>query len=192
MLVVTIAVGAVAVGLSLRQARELALRAPLAARPFAQALSARLAHGDLEQAVTLCRSLRPAWAAEAASRTLEAQLHGEDAAFALEEARGEARMAAERHLYAIRTLGRLSVPLALGCAIVELSLGFQSNGREAIGVGSVQAALDAALRVFATGFTSAVFCQASVAILQRQATARLDEMRMVANALTSQMTRTSR
>jgi hypothetical protein len=192
MLVLTILVGISAVALSLRQAYELSWRAPLDARPFAQALSTWLAKRELEQVFTLCRALHPAWAADAVIRALDAERLGEDAAFTLEEVMAHAGIVAERHLYAIRTLGRIAVPLALGCAIVELGLGFQSDPSATIGAAHVQSALDGALRVVATGFSTAAFCHASVTILQRQARARLDELRIVSAALTSHMSRTTR
>jgi hypothetical protein len=181
-----------AVGLSLLRARELSLRAPLAAGAFAAALSSWLREGDFARAEALCVQLHPAWGAELASRALGARAQGDDVAFALQESLARARMAAERHLFAIRTLGRIAVPMALGSAIVELGLGFSPGGAETIDAANVQSALDCALRVVATGFTTAVFCQLSVASLQRQARARLDELRIVADALTSQMPRTAR
>jgi biopolymer transport protein ExbB/TolQ len=192
LVLLTIAVGVFAVGLSLLRARELSLRAPLAARPFADVLSTWLREGEVARAEALCARLHPAWGAELASQALGARAQGDDVAFALQESLARARMAGERHLFAIRTLGRIAAPLALGSAIVELGLGFSPSGAETIDAASVQSALDCALRAVATGFTTAVFCQVSVASLQRQARARLDELRIVADALTSQMPRTAR
>jgi hypothetical protein len=187
-----IALGAAAVGLSLRQARELGLRAPIAARPFADLLTASLAQDDVGRVRALCERLRTSWAAELVRQCLDAEAQGENIVQAVEDATARAHMLAERHLYAIRTLGRIAVPLALGTAIVELGFGFAPSAGTTIAASGVQHALDCALRALATGFTTAVFCQVSVASLQRQAQARMAELHVVAHALTSQMRRTTR
>jgi hypothetical protein len=188
----TLAVAAAAVSLSALQARELSLRAPLPARPFADALTKLLLEQDFLRAQQLCDALRPAWGAELASRSVSAHTRGEDPAFVLEETSIEFRIVAERHLYAIRTLGRIAIPLALGIAIVELGLGFDSGAAASHAVGGVQSALQCAARAVAVGLTTAAFCQVSVASLQRQAQARLAEVRLVSAALTSQMRRKTR
>jgi hypothetical protein len=170
---------------------ELSLRAPSAARPFAQALSELAVRGELARALALSERLRPAWAAELASRVLNAP-NPREATAALEECQAEFRMAAERHLYAIRSFGRIALPLALGVAIVELSLTFERSAGAPIPTRLVHSAIECALRATVTGMTTAAFCQLSVTSLQRQAAARLLEVRIVSEALTSQMIRTTR
>ena len=188
-LVLPILVGVCAVGLALRQTVELSLRAPVAARPLAALFEAGT---GLSQSRTLAERLAPSWAARLLHAAVDAQQTGDDAAFAIAEATDSAGVLAERHLDAIRALGRIAIPLALGSAIIELGLGFASGEGGTIAVDAAQGALAAALRTMATGFTTTVFCQVSVASLRRQAQARMDELRIVAAALTSHMSRTTR
>jgi hypothetical protein len=189
---VTIALGIAAVSLALSRTFELAFKAPLDTQRFVDALSGLLAVEDWASARGLCDRLKPAWPARLATRALAAHAQGEGVTFTLEMTSAELRSAAHRHLYAIQMLGRIAVPLALGSAIVELGLAFQPSDAAAIAVGSAQSTLDGALRAVIIGFTTAAFCQLSVAVLQRQARARLAELRVVADLLTSQMVRTTR
>jgi hypothetical protein len=187
----SLAPGLLAVLLSLVRAFELAITAPLAVAPFAHTLTRLLRDSEWERARVLCESLWPAWGARLASRALRARSEGEDIAFTLELTGVELRTQAERHLDAIRTLGRIAIPLALASAIFELGLGFHT-GAHVIEHGAVQSSLDGALRVGINGVASALFCQWSVAGLLRQARARIDELRIVADVLTTGMLRTTR
>ena len=190
--VLSIALGLGALGLTFLRVRELALRAPLAARPLARRLAELIELDDRAAALQLCAQLLPAWGAQLANATLREWSDPAQAEFALEENLVRLELAAERHRSAIRTLGRMALPLALGSAIIELSLGFSGEPGAAIAASTVQAALDCALRSLATGFATAAFCPLAGAFLQRQASARLDEVRIVAEMLASQMRRMTR
>jgi hypothetical protein len=72
-----------------------------------------------------------------------------------------------------------------------LGLGFHT-GAHAIERSAVQNSLSCALRAGINGVASALYCQWSVAGLMRQARARLDELRIVADVLTTGMLRTAR
>jgi hypothetical protein len=189
---VSLAPGVAALVLSLLRAFELGISARLAVGPFAQALAGLLDQADWERASTLCQSLQPAWPARLASGALAARAHGEDVAFTVDVTGAELRTRAQRHVDAIRTLGRIAIPLALGCAIVELGLGFQPGGTDTIQRAVVQRSLDCALRAGVNGVATALFCQWSVAGLVRQAHARIDELRVVADVLTRGIIRTTR
>jgi biopolymer transport protein ExbB/TolQ len=188
----SIALGLAALWLSGARTLELALRAPLAARPFARSLSQLLERGDLAAALRLSDRLRPSWGAELASAALRTWAQPAELQFTLQDAMARLQLAAQRNLYAIHTLGRMALPLALGSAIVELSLGFGGDPGAAIAASSVQSALDCALRSLATGFATAVFCPLASTFLQEQARLRLDEARSVAETLASQMSRMTR
>jgi hypothetical protein len=189
---ISLAPGVLAVSLSLLRAFDLGVTAPLAVGPFAQVLARLLGQADWARASALCDDLQPAWPAQLASRALAARSRGEDVAFTVEITGAELRTQAQRHVDAIRTLGRIAIPLALGCAIVELGLGFQPGGADTIERAVVQSSLDCALRAGVHGVTTALFCQWSVAGLVRQARARIDELRVVADVLTRGMLRTTR
>jgi hypothetical protein len=188
---ITLAPGALALLLSLLRACELAIAAPLAVAPFAHTLTRLLREGEWLRAQALCDSLRPAWCARLASCALTARSQGEDIAFTLEITGAELRSRAQQHLDAIRTLGRIAIPLALASAIFALGLGFHTGGH-AIEHGAVQSSLDGALRAGINGVASALFCQWSAAGLMRQARARIDELRIVADVLSTGMLRTTR
>jgi hypothetical protein len=172
------------------RALELLLRAPVHAPPFAKALRARLESGDVSEAQRLCEPLRSGWAAQVALRVLAAPPHSLQLAFVLDDLRAEFRMAAQTHLLAISTLGRIAVPLALGAAIVQLGLGFQLD-QPGLSASHTQHVLDSALRLGVIGLTTSVFCQLSAANLQRQALARLDEVRVVSETLLATLSRPS-
>jgi biopolymer transport protein ExbB/TolQ len=186
----SIALGAAAICLALVRGRTLAIHAPLALQPFVRSLTALIERGDLGGAAKLCDRLQPAWGAQLASAALHAA--SEERAFAIEEVSARLQLEAQRHLYALRTLGRMALPLSLGSAIVELGLGFGGAPGSAIAVGAVQGALDCALRVVATGFATALFCQLAGSFLQQQARERSHDVRSIAEMLASQMSRMTR
>ena len=187
----SIALGLGALGLTFVRACELTWRAPLAARAFARRLAELIQADDRAAALRLSTRLLPAWGARLASAVLRESDRAQ-AEFALDESFAQFERAAERDQHAIRTLGRMALPLALGSAILALSLAFGGAAGAAIAASTVQAALDCALRSLATGFASAVFCPLAGAFLQRQASARVEEVRIVAEMLASQMHRMTR
>jgi biopolymer transport protein ExbB/TolQ len=188
----SIALGLAALALTFLRVHELALRAPLAARPFARRLGELIEAGDLAAAQRLCARLLPGWGAQLAGAALREWSDPATVDFALDEAFARLELRAQRHLNAIRTLGRMALPLALGSAIVELGLGFGGDPGSALAASTVQAALDCALRALATGFATVLFCPLASAFLQRQSLERLEEARIVAEMLASQMSRMTR
>lgn len=163
------------------RARALLFHAALDGRAFAEALAARLSASDLAGARALARRLRPAWAAELAFRAAGAD--ASERAFVLDEARAEFAHAALRGLLALRTLGRLSLPLALAISIVELAHGFDASQELAPDrVAGVSAALARGLFACVTGLCTALACQWSANVFARAARQRLGEIELASQS----------
>ncbi len=186
---VPLAAALVATVLVVVRARSVMFRAALDGRAFARDLAVRLSQepghsGGENAARALARQLRPAWAAEAATRALDAAV--DERGFVLEEARAEFALAAQRGLLAIRTLGRLSLPLALAIAIVEIARGFDPTPELALDR-SLAAGRAIARGVFAvsTGMAASIGCQVSYGVLVRAARERLREVQLASEVFSS-------
>jgi hypothetical protein len=103
--------------------------------------------------------------------------------FALEEARAELELAAQRGLLAIRSLGRLALPLALAIAIVELGRGFEPEVDRAWAAGQ---AFTRGLFAVSVGMAVSFACQLSHGVLAREGTRRLREVQLASEALSGQ------
>lgn len=164
-----------------QRARGLLFDAALDGGAFAEALGVRVAAADLAGARALAQRMRPAWAAELAFRAAGADAH--ERAFVLDEARAEFAHGALRGLLAIRTLGRLSLPLALAVSIVELAHGFDPApelGLDRVAAGS--AALASGVFACVTGLCTAIACQWSANVFARAAQQRLGEVELASRS----------
>lgn len=85
---------------------------------------------------------------------------------------------AEQGVEALRTLGRIAFPLALGTAIVTMSGAFAVADIE-----RVERALSTAAQCMTVGLVTAVFCRVSVAVVSRQAAGRMREIAVVCRGL---------
>ena len=161
--------------IALRSVIALSWRAPVDAPALIRSLKGK----DRAAALALCEQLRPSWAAECGSQLLRAQIaEDQGLAYLAEELDRDFEQAGQRGLDALRTLGRMALPLSLGSAIITLGAGMQ-----AFEVASAQAALRDALQAVTAGMATLVFCRLSLGSLQRQAAERLDEVRRVANVV---------
>ena len=164
------------------RARELLFRAALDGPAFTRELESRLAAGRAHSARTLARALRPAWAAELAARALDAYGEPVQLRYELEEARAELELRALRGLLAIRSLGRLALPLALSMAIVELGLGFEAGATPAVRSLSAGSAITRGIFAVSVGMAASLACQVGYGVLARAAKQRLTEVRSASDA----------
>ena len=164
------------------RARELMFRAALDGPAFARALQSRLAAGRAHSARMLAYALRPAWAAELAARALDAYEEPVQLRYALEEAQAELELLAQRGLLAIRSLGRLLLPLALAIAIVELGLGFEGGATPVDRSLSASAALTRGIFAVSVGMAASLACQVGYGLLAHAAKQRLTEVRSASDA----------
>jgi hypothetical protein len=163
--------------------RELLFRAALDGPVFTRALESRLAAGGARSARILAHALRPAWAAELAARALDAYEQPVQLRYELEEARAELELLAQRGLLAIRSLGRLALPLALAIAIVELGLGFEGGATTADRSLSASSAMTRGIFAVSVGMAASLACQIGYGVLARAAKQRLAEVRSASDAL---------
>lgn len=162
--------------------RSIAFRAALDGPSFSREIAARLKAGQIDRARALAEQLRPAWAAELVLRTLEARSDPTQLRYALEETRAELELAAQRGLLAVRSLGRIALPLALAIAIVELAAGFAPapDRVQAAGV-----AFSRGLFAMSIGMATAFVCQLSYGLLAREGSRRLREVQLAGDAVAS-------
>ena len=172
--------GLAALGIAGWRVYVLAWQAPVAAPALAAALTRQIEKGELGKAFALCRALEPCWAAECAEQCLQASREPEHRALSsvVEELRDAYAQRAQSGIEALRALGRMAFPLALGTAIVSMSSAFADSDIE-----RVERALSTALQCFTLGLTAAVFCRASAALVSRQAEARMREIAAVCRGL---------
>jgi hypothetical protein len=149
----------------------LGVRAALDLEAFRATLERRVSARDHDGAVALCRALPNVWAAQSALAMLEEAEPSDDvlASYGFE---------AQRGLTPLFTLSRMALPLALASAIVVLSQAFTANETQ-----DAQRALGSALQCLTVGLLSMLFCRSALGFLQRQARARMHEIRAVATAL---------
>lgn len=162
--------------------RTVMFRAALDGPSFARELRSRLGAGRRDAAIALATRLRPAWAAEVALRALAVRDDPEELRYALEEARSDLALAAQRGLLAIRSLGRLALPLALAIAIATLGRGFDPAPE--LGLDRTAAtgrALAQGLFAMSMGLAVSIGCQVSYGVLARAAKRRLAEVQMTSD-----------
>jgi hypothetical protein len=176
---VAAAAALVLVGLRMR---TVAFVAALDGLSFGRELESRLSAGQVDAARALAIQLRPAWAAELVVRAIGSRDEPVQLRFALEEARSELELAAERGLLAIRSLGRVALPLALAIAIVELGRGFEPDVDRAWAAGE---AFTRGLFAVSVGMAVSVVCQLSYGVLAREGARRLREVQLASDALVS-------
>lgn len=164
------------------RARELLFRAALDGPAFARELKSRLAAGRAHSARTLAHALRPAWAAELAVRALDAYEEPVQLRYELEEAQAELELLAQRGLLAIRSLGRLVLPLALASAMVELGLGFDPGATPTDRSLQASSAITRGIFAVSVGMAAALACQVGYGVLVRAAKQRLAEVRSASDA----------
>jgi hypothetical protein len=162
--------------------RAVAFRAALDGPSFSREIAARLKAGQPDRARALAQQLRPAWAAEMVLRTLEARGDPTQLRYAVEETRAELELAAQRGLLAIRSLGRIALPLTLAIAIVELAAGFDPSLDRAQAAGL---AFSRGLFAVSVGMATAFVCQLSYGLIAREASQRLREVRLAGDAVAS-------
>jgi hypothetical protein len=167
----------VVIGLRLR---AVAFQAALDGRSFSREIAARLNAGEVGQARALADTLRPAWAADIVLRTLDTSGDRAQLQYALEEARVELELAAQRGLLALRSLGRIALPLALAIAILELAAGFGPSPDRAH---TAALAFSRGLFAISVGMGTTIVCQLSYAVLAREARERLREVQLAADAV---------
>lgn len=160
--------------------RSVGFRAALDGQSFERALKERLAAGRVEAARALAAELRPAWAAELTFRALETGVDPAQTQFALEEARAELELAAQKGLLAIRSLGRIALPLALAIAIVELGRGFEPSLDRAWAAGQ---AFTRGLFAVSVGMAVSFACQLGYSVLAREGAQRLREVQLASDLL---------
>jgi hypothetical protein len=160
--------------------RAVAFVAALDGPSFGRELRTRLAAGQVDGARSLAVRLRPAWAAELVLRGLDSCDDPEQLQFALEDARAELELAAARGLLAIRSLGRIALPLTLAIAMVELGRGFNPELDRAWAAGQ---AFTRGLFVVSIGIALSLACQLSHALLVREGAQRLREVQLANDAL---------
>lgn len=165
---------ALATSIAVRRTYELTWRAPVAAAPLTAALQAKIARAELGAAISLCRALSPAWAAACAAQCLRASEERSPLAGVVEELRVTYAQRASRGVEALRALGRMSFPLALGSAILAMS-----SAAAAADVTQVEQALSIALQAMIVGLTTVVFCRMSAIVLSRQGALRMREIAVV-------------
>lgn len=163
-----------ALGLAAWRMYVVGVRAALDLQPFREALEARWAAGDSAGARVLCRGLPEVWAAEGGLALLDdaAELPTRD------ELLASYRYRAEVGLFALFTLSRMALPLALASAIFVLSRAFTAQDPHA-----AEGALHAAVECIVTGLLTMLFCRTSLGLLQRQVRQRMHEVGVVANVL---------
>lgn len=160
--------------------RTLAFAAALDGPSFARELESRLSAGQIDAARALAIQLRPAWAAELVVRAIASRDEPGQLRFALEDARTELELAAQRGLLAIRALGRLALPLALAIAIVELGRGFDPEVDRGWAAGQ---AFTRGLFSVSVGMAMSFACQLSYGVLAREGVRRLREVELASHAL---------
>jgi hypothetical protein len=160
--------------------RVIAFRAALDGPSFARELKDRLDAGQTEAGRALAAALRPAWAAELVIRALETRDDPAQQVFLLEEVRAELELAAQKGLLAIRSLGRIALPLALACAIVELGRGFDPVLDRAQAAGE---AFTRGLFAVSVGMAVSFACQLSYSALTREGSQRLREVQLASDLL---------
>ncbi|HKU38258.1 MAG TPA: hypothetical protein VJR89_08925 [Polyangiales bacterium] len=163
------------------RARELLFRAALDGPAFARELKILLGTGQDQAARELAQRLRPAWAAELAARALATRGESEEQRYALDEAWAELELAAQRGLLALRSLGRLELPLALAIAIVEIGSGFGAASADR-GLAASHA-IGRGLFAVSVGMAASIACQVGYGVLARAAKQRLAEARSASDAL---------
>lgn len=173
-------VAAAAIVLIALRLRDIAFVAALDGASFGRELQTRLGAGQVEAARALALGLRPAWAAELVVRGLESRDDPEQLQYALEDARVELELAAQRGLLAIRSLGRIALPLSLAIAMVELGRGFNP---ELNAVHAAGQAFTRGLFVVSVGLALTFTCQSSYAVLAREGRQRLREAKLASDAL---------
>jgi hypothetical protein len=160
--------------------RTVVFTAALDGPSFRRELESRLSAGQIDAARALATQLRPAWAAELVVLAIGSRDEPDELRFALEEARAELELAAQRGLLAIRSLGRVALPLALAIAIVELGRGFEPRVDRAWAAGQ---AFTRGLFAVSVGMAVAVVCQLSYGVLAREGARRLREVQLASEAL---------
>ena len=175
------------IAIAARRVYVLTWQAPVAATPLTAALTRQIASGELARASALCRALDPGWAAACAEACLRASQDRFPLKAVVEELRVAYAQRAGQGLEALRALGRMSFPLALGAAIVTMSGAFV-----AADVTRVEQALSTALQCMIVGVMSAVFCRASAAIVSRQGAARMREIAVVCRGTVDALTEGTR
>jgi hypothetical protein len=160
--------------------RAVVFAAALDGPSFGRELESRLSAGQVEAARALANQLRPAWAAELVVRAIGSREEPAQLRFALEEARAELELAAQRGLLAIRSIGRLALPLALAIAIVELGRGFEPEADRAWAAGQ---AFTRGLFAVSVGMAVSFACQLSYGVLAREGARRLREVQLASEAL---------
>lgn len=172
--------GLAALGIACRRVYVLAWQAPVAAPALTAALTRQIENGELAKALALCKALEPGWAAACAEQCLRASREQQLQALSsvIEELRDAYAQRAQAGIEALRALGRMAFPLALGTAIVSMSSAFVGADLE-----QVERALSTALQCFTVGLTSAVFCRVSAALVSRQSEARMREIAAVCRGL---------
>jgi hypothetical protein len=96
----------------------------------------------------------------------------------VEELRVAYAQRAQSGIAALRALGRMAFPLALGTAIVSMSGAFGAPD-----IASVERALSSALQCLTVGVLSAVFCRISAGVVSRQGQARMREIGAVCRGI---------
>jgi hypothetical protein len=162
--------------------RAVAFLAALDGPSFARELRTRLEAGQIEAVRALATQLRPAWAAELVLRALGGREDPVQLKYEIEDARAELELAAERGLLAIRSLGRIALPLTLAIAILELGRGFNPELDRAWAAGQ---AFTRGAFVVSVGIALSVACQLSYAVLVREGTQRLREAQLASDALSA-------
>jgi hypothetical protein len=160
--------------------RAVAFQAALDGASFSREIAARVRAGQLDRARALAQTLRPAWAAEIVLRTLDTREDATQLQYALDEGRAELELAAQRGLLALRSLGRIALPLALAIAIVELGAGFGPSPDRAH---AAALAFSRGLFAISVGMGTSIACQLSYAVLAREARERLREVQLAADAV---------
>jgi hypothetical protein len=157
-----------------------AFQAALDGQSFSREIAARLKADQADRALALAQELRPAWAAEIVLRTLDTRGDAPALQYALEEVRAELELAAQRGLLALRSLGRIALPLSLAIAIVELGAGFGPSPDRAYAAGL---AFSRGLFAISVGMGTSIACQLSYTVLAREAARRLREVQLAADAV---------
>jgi hypothetical protein len=160
--------------------RTVAFSAALDGPSFKRELESRLAAGQVNAARALAIQLQPAWAAELVVRAIASRDEPAQLRFALEEARAELELAAQRGLLAIRSLGRVALPLALAIATVELGRGFEPEFDRAWAAGQ---AFTRGLFAVSVGMAVSFACRLSYGLLAREGARRLREAQLASEAL---------